>query len=581
MEDNTTVSENKSQGDEQGVNNNKSGKTFEEQFSEQGMPTLQRGMIIKGKVVQITPEVILCDIGWKTEGYIPRGEMLGDTGGAIEINIGDVFDMFVEGRDPDGIFILSRKQIIKNMAWERIAKAHENEELITGVIKERVKGGFMVDLNGIPAFLPGSQTVSTLLTDFNSVKGNAYQFEIIKYERKRGNVVVSQKTALKKEEQKLRKATLAKIQEGDVIEGIVKNTIDYGVFVDIGGVDGLLHMNDIAWCKVARPSDYYKRGDKISVKVLSLDREKGKVYLGVKQLSEDPWDNVAKEYKVGDIVKGKVLNVLDYGFFVELSLGIIGLVHRSEISWGKAPRSPQKEINIGEEISAMIIGIDYVGKKVSLSVKRVKPNPWETVKERYQEGTIVTGPIKSMTAFGVFVGLEDGVDGLLHISEVSWHRHIDHPIDVFKRGDMVTAVVLNVDIEAERISLGMKQLEDDPWTAFSKKYPTGTPITGHITNITDFGAFIYIEEEGMEGLLHVSDFDEAQAKEIAIGNEIKVIVKNVDKKNKKIRFAMKFGSDGTKETTAKPQEQPREEIVITTAMGEAFANAFQQDRGNR
>ncbi|MEI7589765.1 MAG: 30S ribosomal protein S1 [Deltaproteobacteria bacterium] len=581
MTNETALSEkNKNMRDKEEQNDD---NDFAQQLSEQNMRTLQKGMLISGKVVKIAPEIVLFDIGWKTEGYMPKKELLDETGNIVAV-VGDEMEMVIEGRDSDGIFVLSRKQIVKNKLWETIHEAQEKGTHISGVVVERVKGGFMVDLGGVFAFLPGSQSDSSLLNEAESHLGKVLTVEVLKYEKKRENVIVSQKSIIKKSKQAQKQETIAKINEGDVVEGVVKNVIDYGVFIDIGGIDGMLHMSDIAWGKMCKPAEHFTNGDSVTVKILSFDREKEKIYLGIKQLEADPWETVNQQYNVGDIVKCKVVNIADYGFFVELSDGIGGLVHRSEFAWNKTAHNQHKVVAVGDEILLKITDIDRTNKKISLSLRQTTENPWDRVKEKYPTGTAINGVVSSITKFGAFVSIEDGIDGLVHVSDISWKRHIKHPADVLKNGDAVSAIVLDVDATNQRISLGMKQAEKNPWDSVEEKYPSGTVITGAITSIADFGVFVEIED-GIDGLVHVSEIPPATGQPRSstgifnVGDSITAMVKDIDVKNKKIRMSVKALSEppATKETKQSDSNKKEE---LGSSMEMAFANAMQQKEEN-
>ncbi|MCF8054503.1 MAG: 30S ribosomal protein S1 [Deltaproteobacteria bacterium] len=581
MFDETVVSGTaKNNGDLQKEEMEESGASFEQQLSEQNMPSLQKGMLVRAKVVQINTDAVLFDVGWKTEGYMSLADLVDELGKALHVEVGDEVDVNVEGRDSDGTFVLSRKQILKNKLWETIVKAQETGEPITGILSERVKGGFMVNIGGIPAFLPGSQAGGELLNDFEGSRGRSYSFEVVKYEKKRSNVVLSQKGMLAKEEKARREGVLEQIKVGDVVEGVVKNVIEYGAFIDIGGVDGLLHMGDIAWGKMVKPSDCYSKGDKVSVKIILVDKERGKVLLGVKQLSVDPWEGIVEKYTIGEIVKGRVVSTANYGFFVELPTGVVGLVHRSEVSWGKSLQNPQKVVKVGDEVSVAVVGIDDVARKISLSWKRAKENPWEVAKHKYPEGTVITGTVRSLTVFGAFIGLEEGIDGLVHVSDMSWRKHVNHPSEVLKKGDTVTAIVLGVDPEVEKISLGIKQLEDNPWETFDRRYPIGTSLTGKVASIADFGAFVKIEE-GVEGLLHLSELATNQKQKtvpFSVGDEITVTIKGVDTKSKRIKLTMKpLEIESPQPDTDTAAYNPPKDVA--SRMGEALANAIQQKGG--
>jgi small subunit ribosomal protein S1 len=410
-----------------------------------------------------------------------------------------------------------------------------------GTVIERVKGGLSVDI-GIPAFLPGSQVDIRPVRDLDKYVGQTLLFNIIKYDRKRNNVVLSRRAILESDREQEKQQTLANICEGKIVEGIIKNITDYGLFIDLGGIDGLLHVTDISWGRITRPADVFNRGDKITVKVLSFDPEKERVALGLKQLIDNPWENIASKYPVNSVVQGKVVNLTDYGVFVELEPGVEGLIHVSEMFWTREIKHPSKVLSLGQIVNVMVLDVNLEGKRVSLGLKQTTPNPWETLKQKYPEGTIVKGVIRNITNFGIFVGIEDGIDGLIHLSDISWKQRVKHPSEMFKKGQEIEAMVLHIDVENEKFSLGIKQIEKDPWEELSAKYTPGSLISGKVTNITDFGIFVEIEE-GIEGLVHISELSQKRIKStselFAIGDNVSAAVKNIDLKNRKIRLSIK------------------------------------------
>jgi SSU ribosomal protein S1P len=410
-----------------------------------------------------------------------------------------------------------------------------------GTVVERVKGGLSVDI-GISAFLPGSQVDISPVRDLGRYVGQTFEFDVLKYDRKRNNIVLSRRAVLERKREEEKKKTLETIEEGKVVEGVVKNITDYGLFIDLGGIDGLLHVTDISWGRVTRPSDNFSRGDRIKVKILSLDREKERLTLGLKQLTEDPWCTVMEEYPVGSIVTGKVVNITDYGAFVELGSGVEGLVHVSEMFWTRKIKHPSKVLSVGEMVEVRVLTADPEGKRISLSLKQATENPWVVLKERYPEGSIVKGIVKNIANFGVFVGVEEGVDGLVHISDISWKHRVKHPSEFFKNGQEVEAVVLNIDVENEKFSLGIKQLEKNPWDEIASKYSLGSVVSGKVTNITDFGVFVEVEE-GVEGLVHISELSHKRVKSashlFAIGDTVSAVVKNVDPEKRRVRLSIK------------------------------------------
>ena len=507
---------------------------------EQSLNQLQYGDVARGKVVQIKDDMVMVDVGWKTEGFIPIGE-LKDAQGNINISVGDDIEVFIDKRDSEGNMILSKDKASKLKIWDEIKNACENNIPIKGTVVEKVKGGLSVNI-GIFAFLPGSQVDIHQVKDLDKFVGKTLDFNVLKYDRKRNNVVLSRRSIVASEKETEKKDILSSIQEGNVVEGVIKNITDYGIFIDLGGIDGLLHVTDISWGRIAKPAESFHKGEKITVKVLSFDREKERVSLGLKQLTDNPWEHIVEKYPVGSIAEGKVVNLTDYGVFVELEPGVEGLVHISEMYWTREIKHPSKVLNISEKINVMVLEVNPEAKRVSLSLKQTAPNPWEKLKEKYPVGTTVKGVVRNITNFGVFVGIEEGIDGLVHVSDISWKHRVTHPSEYFKKGQEVEAIVLNVDVENEKFSLGIKQIEKNPWEDLSQKYAPGSVVKGKIKNFTDFGIFVEIEE-GIEGLVHISEISQKRVKTsselYSIGDTVSAVVKSIDTKSKKIRLSIK------------------------------------------
>lgn len=507
---------------------------------EKSLQNVQLGEIVIGKVVQINSDVVMVDVGWKTEGYIPARELKDDKGDIV-VNVGDDIEVLVDKRDQDGNLILSKDKAAKIKVWDDVKNAYEQNTPIKGTVIQRVKGGLSVDI-GVLAFLPGSQIDIRPIRDLDKYVGQTLMFHILKYDRKRSNVVLSRKTILEKERELVRKKTLESMEEGKIVEGVIKNITDYGIFIDLGGIDGLLHVTDISWGRITRPSDNFSKGDKIKVKVLSFDKEKERVSLGLRQLTDNPWENIMEKYPVSSIVEGTVVNLTDYGVFIELEPGVEGLVHVSEMFWTREIKHPSKVMSVGEKINVMVLDVSPEAKRISLGFKQTTTNPWEMLKQKYPEGSIVKGMIRNITNFGFFVGVEDGIDGLVHISDISWKHTIKHPSELFKKGQEVEAMVLNVDVENEKFSLGIKQVEKNPWDELSSKHKPGSITKGKVTNVTDFGIFVEIEE-GIEGLVHISELSQKRVKSCselyAVGDIVSAVVKSIDVKSKKIRLSIK------------------------------------------
>jgi small subunit ribosomal protein S1 len=507
---------------------------------EQSLNQIQYGDIATGKVIQINTDTVMVDVGWKTEGFIPARE-LRDAQGNINISVGDDIEVFIDKRDSEGNLILSRDKAAKLKVWDEIKYACENNIPVKGTVIEKVKGGLSVDI-GVTAFLPGSQVDTRPVKDLDRFVGQTMDFNVLKYDRKRNNVVLSRRSIVATERESEKKDTLSGITEGSIVEGIIKNITDYGIFIELGGIDGLLHVTDISWGRIAKPAETFYKGEKIKVKVLSFDREKERVSLGLKQLTENPWEHITEKYPVGALVDGKVVNLTDYGVFVELESGVEGLVHISEMYWTREIKHPSKVLSVGETIKVVVLEVNREAKRVSLSLKQTSPNPWEKLREKYPVGTIVKGTVRNITNFGVFVGIEEGIDGLVHVSDISWKHRVTHPSEYFKKGQEVESVVLNVDIENEKFSLGIKQIEKNPWEDLAQKYTPGSVVTGKITNFTDFGIFVEIDE-GIEGLVHISEISQKRVKTsselYSVGDTVSAVVKSIDTKAKKIRLSIK------------------------------------------
>lgn len=508
---------------------------------EESLKSLQEGELVTGEIVQIDKEFILVDIGYKSEGQIPIGEFI-DSKGNLTARIGDKVDVLLEKReDENGVILLSKDKAAKIKIWDDIRKVYEEDGSIRGKIVSRIKGGMTVDI-GLQAFLPGSQIDLKPIRDFDALIGTSHDFKILKYNKRRGNIVLSRRAILEAERAALKEETLQKLETGAVVDGTVKNITDYGLFIDLGGIDGLLHITDMSWGRVGHPSDMYQVGDQISVKVLYFERETEKVSLGLKQLRPDPWTKANENYPIGTRIHGKVVSLADYGAFVEVEEGIEGLIHISEMSWTRKIRHPSQIVKGGDIVDAVVLNIDPANKRISLGLKQVKPNPWDIIGEKYPVGTTIEGRIKNITDFGIFIGIDEGIDGLVHISDISWIKRVKHPSELYRKGQEVQAVVLNIDKERERFSLGIKQLSPDPWEQVPEKYKPGTRITGTVTNVTDFGVFVGLEE-GIEGLIHVSELSKDQgAKPLSrykIDDVIQAKVVNVSRQDKKIGLSVR------------------------------------------
>jgi small subunit ribosomal protein S1 len=508
---------------------------------EESFKRFAEGEVVTGKIISIDKDHVLIDIGYKSEGQVRIEEFL-DQNGEVSAEIGDSIEVMVEWwDDEDERVLLSKDKAANIKVWEAIKTSYDEEGTVKGTITNRVKGGFSVDI-GVPAFLPGSQADLRPIRNLDEMVGKEFEFKILKYNRKRSNIVLSRRAILEKELEKKRAATLETIAEGKVVEGVVKNITEYGVFVDLGGLDGLLHITDISWGRVKHPSELFSIGDPITVKILNLDLENERVSLGMKQLNEDPWTAAAEKYPVGSRVTGKVVSLTDYGAFVELEEGIEGLIHVSEMSWTRKIRHPSKVVSVGELVEAVVLDIKPESRRISLGMKQVVPNPWDVISEKYPIGTTIEGKIKNITDFGLFIGIDEGIDGLVHISDISWTKRIKHPSELYQKGDLVQAIVLDIEKDNERFSLGIKQLQDDPWGTVAERYEVGKEITGTITNLTDFGIFVELEE-GIEGLVHVSEISKEKIKtpieKFKIGDVITARVMNINSDERRIGLSIK------------------------------------------
>ena len=510
-----------------------------EAYFDKSLKNFREGEIIIGKVLGLSKGLVTVDVGFKSEGIISHSEF---PEAEKNLSIGDEIEVFLERvEDNNGIVVLSKEKANKIKIWEKLVTAFEAEEIIEGIVVAKAKGGLTVDI-GLKSFLPGSQIDLRPVRNLEKLIGEKFQMKIIKMNKKRGNIVLSRRILLEEERKQARAGTLTKMEEGNQVEGIVKNITDYGVFIDLGGIDGLLHITDMSWGRVNHPSEMFAIGDKVTVMVLKYDKEKERVSLGLKQITPDPWVDVDNKYPVKTRISGRVVSITDYGAFVELEKGIEGLVHVSEMSWSRHVKHPSKMVSIGDTVDAVVLTLDKEKKRISLGMKQIEPNPWDGIEQKYPIGTEVEGLVRNLTDFGAFIELEDGVDGLIHISDLSWNKKIKHPSEVLKKKDKVTAAVLNIDKDACRISLGIKQLESDPWENIPDQYPIGKEVTGTIIKVTGFGAFAEFDD-GLEGLIHVSQLSSEKVthpeKVVAVGDEITAKVIKVDTTSKKIGLSIK------------------------------------------
>lgn len=516
------------------------GESFRDLY-EESLHEVAEGEVVHGRVIHVGPEFVTVDIGFKSEGQVALREFIGKDG-TLAVNVGDPIDVFIERKESEiGLVTLSKEKADRYKIWEDISRAWNEDQVIEGKIVSRIKGGLTVDI-GVQAFLPGSQVDIRPIRNLEKLIGNSFKFKIIKLNRRRGNVVLSRRILLEKERESIRQKTLEDLEEGKIVEGVVKNITDYGAFIDLGGIDGLMHITDMSWGRINHPSDVLTVGAKIKAKVLQFDRENQRVSLGIKQTIPDPWANVAGRFPVGTRVKGTVTSITDYGAFVQLAEGVEGLVHVSEMVWTKRVRHPSKILSGGDEVEVMILEVDQNQKRISLGLKQTTPNPWDTIAERYPVGTKIQGRIKNITDFGIFIGIDEGIDGLVHISDISWVQRLKHPSEVYRKGQEVQAIVLNIDKENQRFSLGIKQIQKNPWEDSHHRFKVGQMVKGKVTNVTKFGAFVELEP-GIEGLVHISELSQQRVEKadevVKAGDEIQAVIINVEPKRHKIGLSIK------------------------------------------
>jgi len=540
------------------------GESFAALF-EESVKHVKEGEVVQGTVVAVDDDHVQVDVGFKSEGLVDRWEFM-DEDGTMLIKAGDVVDVLVEStEDEEGRIVLSKEKADRVRLWNEISKAYDEDRAVEGTIVSRVKGGLAVDI-GVKAFLPGSQVDLRPIRNLEDMLGKRLEFKIIKFNQRRGNIVLSRRVLLEKERKKLREETLGQIQEGQIVDGVIKNLTDYGAFIDLGGIDGLLHVTDMSWGRVNHPSELFQVGEEIKVKVLKFDAETERVSLGLKQIQPDPWVDASMRYPIGKRVSGKVVALTDYGAFLELEAGIEGLIHVSEMSWTKRVKHPSKVVSQNDVVEAVVLDVDEGNRKISLGMKQIEPNPWDVIEEKYPVGTHVSGQVRNITNFGVFVGLEEVIDGLVHVSDISWTEAIKHPSEKFQKGDEIQAVVLKIDKDNEKFSLGIKQLEANPWDDIQKRYPIGTEIEGEVTNVTDFGAFVKLEE-GIEGLVYSSELAQKRVEKpsdvVSAGERVKALITKVDPGEQKISLSIRAVHDQAERSALErvAKEQSRQQTA--------------------
>ncbi len=539
--------------------------SFAELFS-QGPNAPKEGEVAQGKVLSIDNDYIQVDIGFKSEGLVAAWEFM-EEDGTITVKVGDTVDVLVEdAEDEDGRIVLSKEKAERLKVWDQISQAYDDDRAVEGTIIARVKGGLSVDI-GVKAFLPGSQVDLRPVRNLEGMIGTRSDFKIIKFNKRRGNIVLSRRALLETERKKLRRDTLETLAASQIVDGVIKNLTDYGAFIDLGGIDGLLHITDMSWGRINHPSELFKVGDEIKVKVLKFDPEAERVSLGLKQIQPDPWIDAAMRYPIGTRLKGEVVSLTDYGAFIELEAGIEGLVHVSEMSWTKRVKHPSKIVAVGDEIEAVVLDVNERDRKISLGMKQIEENPWTVMETSYPVGSKVKGEVRNITNFGIFVGLEEGIDGLVHISDISWTEQIKHPSDKFEKGDEVEAVVLKIDKENEKFSLGIKQLQPNPWEDIQKQYAIGSEVTGPITNVTEFGVFVKLDH-GIDGLVYSSELSaervEKPEEQFSEGQEVTALVTKVDPVEQKISLSIRAVDDKAERAALKKVAEQEAQSQTTT-----------------
>jgi small subunit ribosomal protein S1 len=557
-------------------------KTEEEmkELYETSMRSLQDGNILNGKVINVNGETVIVDVGLKSEGKVALNEFAAKPGEPA-VQVGDQVEVMIVGREKEfGLLLLSKQKVDAIRTWEKIDKSLEDGSPVEGDIASEVKGGFIVNI-GINAFLPISQVDIKPVKNASSFVGRRLKFKVIKVNKRKGNVILSRRLLLEEERDRRKKEFWKNVKEGQVLYGFVRNITDYGAFVDLGGVDGFLYVNDVTWGRITHPKEYLRIGDEIKVKVLNIDYEKERVSVGMKQLKVDPWLKVEEKYPQGEKVRGKVVGVVDYGAFIELEQGVEGLLHVSEMSWDRKMKNPGKIVSKGDWLELLVLDFDKEKKRISLGMKQLLPEPWEELEKKYPPGSVVKGRVKNFTDFGMFVGIENGIDGLIHTSEISWSRRKKVSAETYRKGTMVEALVLNVEKTQKKFSLSIKRLKEDPWRGLLSRYHAGDVVEGYVTSVTDFGVFVEIEE-GIEGLIHLSEIEDVQGKNLAelfkIDDKVAVMILNILEKDKRIGLSMK-ALKKREENRAMDALAKKEEEVFST-LGDILEPAFKKDNAD-
>jgi small subunit ribosomal protein S1 len=553
----------------------------------------KEGEIVKGTIVAVQRDNVVIDIGGKSEGIIALSEFA-DAQGQTTVKAGDHVDVYIESREnDDGLVTLSKEKADKMKVWDEISAACERDELIEGTISQRVKGGLSVTIRGgVKAFLPGSQVDLRPIRNLDKLIGQTYQFKVIKFNKKRGNIVLSRRVLLEKERDEQKTKTLETLEEGKVVRGVIKNITEYGAFVDLGGIDGLLHITDMSWGRVNHPSELFQMGDEVTVRVLKYNPETERVSLGLKQTQEDPWSHAEEAFPPGKKVRGKVQSITDYGAFVELEPGVEGLIHVSEMSWTKKVKHPSKVLEVGQEVECQVLEVDAKSKRISLGLKQLEPDPWTLFTEKYKPGDKIGGKVRSITDYGIFVGIEEGVDGMVHKSDISWTAKVNNPSDLYKKGDDVEAIILSINHDEKKVSLGVKQLWDDPWPSIFNELPPGKLVTCKVLSIVEYGIFVRVRD-GVEGLIQQNDLvlqkDENGEEQLPrVGDEVEAEVANIDSQERRITLSMRRGetviapsSSSEAKPAARPSKAPKKSAAAAAeaAAGGTIGELIKQKLG--
>ncbi len=549
----------------------------------------KEGEIVKGTVVAVQRDNVVIDIGGKSEGIIALNEFA-DAQGQTTVKAGDEVDVYIESREnDDGLVMLSKEKADKMKVWDEISAACERDELIEGTISQRVKGGLSVTIRGgVKAFLPGSQVDLRPIRNLDKLIGQTYQFKVIKFNKKRGNIVLSRRVLLEKERDEQKTKTLETLEEGKVVKGVIKNITEYGAFVDLGGIDGLLHITDMSWGRVNHPSELFNVGDEVTVRVLKYNPETERVSLGLKQTQEDPWSHAEEAFPAGKKIKGKVQSITDYGAFVELEPGVEGLIHVSEMSWTKKVKHPSKVLEVGQEVECQILEVDSKSKRISLGLKQLEADPWTVFTEKYSPGAKISGQVRSITDYGVFIGIEEGVDGMVHKSDISWTAKVNSPADLYKKGDHVEAIILSINHDEKKVSLGVKQLWDDPWPTIFSELPPGKVVKTKVLSIVDYGMFVHVRD-GVEGLIPQNEIvSPGEDKAFKVGDEVDAEIANIDTQERRITLSMRVGGAATaaatttteaKPTAARTSKAPKKSAAAEGAAGGTSGELIKQKLG--